>query len=166
MVIYDIRRSHERLFPSAWALLACQIKLVHVTGFTSSKFQVPRSMKISDRKTFLWNCGMESSWVIWDALSYGRGTQGSTCPVNPVSLSLQLSGPRFECKSFSLPTLSPTFHMTQSLGHTGRKFVSQLFTLTMALLVVSALSLEVREGHSSWLIWAASTCCFGIGNQF
>lgn len=45
----------------------------------------------------------------------------------------ETSEARFECKLSSFHTLSPTFHMTQPFSHTGRKFVSALFILIVAM---------------------------------
>lgn len=197
-------------------------KLVHITSFTASKFQVPGSMKISDKKTLLWNAmtwkavhlikSLKKNSILLSvilfylhlkstcSLAYARLTRAHLVPIceigkwttflptrpllvgeysfieemkkgmksqgylHRVSLTMlsymrrpqlqmrklrlnessiphspRLSEPTSEYKSLSLTTLSPTFHMTQSLGHTGRKFVSTLFTLTVALLDSSCL---------------------------
>lgn len=59
-------------------------KLVHITSFTSFKFQVPRSMKISDKKTLLWNS------VTWKAAHLIKSLKKSSILLSVILFYLHL----------------------------------------------------------------------------
>lgn len=69
--------------------------------------------------------GLHELAPVTDEETEAQQKQSYHCP--------ETSEARFECKLSSFHTLSPTFHMTQPFSHTGRKFVSALFILTVAM---------------------------------
>lgn len=101
-------------------------------------------------------------WVTWAGPSYRWGNWGPTKAV--LSLSRDVRS-KVWMQAFLLPHshLHSTWH-SLSVTQAGSSSVRYSFWPWPCQIAVSVLSLEVREGHSSFLIWEASPNCFGISS--